>query len=122
MTPSLFDAGEVSVLAAAADWTTGTLLGSVATGLSIIAVAIVGMMMLRGRLQAREGVRVVIGSFILFGASSIAGGFHSLEERDLLGGSGISVPSALPPPRDLSPSEFDPYGGASIRQNDSTFR
>lgn len=65
------------VLVSAVDWLQGTLLGTVATVVAVIAVATVGFMMLTGRINWRYGVTVIIGCFILFGASSIVAGIHS---------------------------------------------
>ena len=47
------------------------LLGPVATGVAVIAVAMVGFMMLTGRLNWRYGATVIVGVFILFGAPRI---------------------------------------------------
>jgi type IV secretion system protein VirB2 len=65
------------VLVSAVGWLQGTLLGTVATVAAVIAVATVGFMMLTGRINWRYGVTVIIGCFILFGASTIVGGIHS---------------------------------------------
>lgn len=58
-------------------WLQGTLLGTVATVVAIIAVASVGLMMLTGRMNWRYGATVILGCFILFGAASIVGGIQS---------------------------------------------
>jgi type IV secretion system protein VirB2 len=65
------------VLVSAVHWLEGTLLGTIATVVAVIAVASVGFMMLTGRINWRYGVTVIIGCFILFGASSIVAGIHS---------------------------------------------
>jgi len=62
---------------AALDWLQGSLLGNVATTAAVIAVAAVGFMMLTGRLNWRYGLTVVIGCFILFGATSIVAGIRA---------------------------------------------
>jgi type IV secretion system protein VirB2 len=54
------------------------LLGSVATGIAVLAVAFVGFGLLGGRLNWRTGARVVMGVFILFGAPMIAQELMSL--------------------------------------------
>ncbi len=59
---------------AAMNWIQGTLLGNVATSVAVIAVAIVGFMMLTGRMNWRHGVTVIIGCFVLFGAAAIVAG------------------------------------------------
>ncbi len=58
-------------------WLQGTLMGTVATVAAVIAVAGVGFMMLTGRMNWRYGATVVVGLFILFGASSIVAGIRS---------------------------------------------
>ncbi len=61
---------------AAVEWMQGTLLGNVATGVAVIAVAIVGLLMLTGRMNWRHGITVIIGCFILFGAAAIVAGIQ----------------------------------------------
>ena len=58
-------------------WLQGTLLGSVATAVAVMAVAAVGFMMLTGRMNWRFGATVIIGVFILFGAATIVGGIQA---------------------------------------------
>lgn len=65
------------VLVGAVQWLQGTLLGTVATVVAIIAVASVGFMMLTGRINWRYGATVVLGLFILFGAASIVAGIQT---------------------------------------------
>lgn len=62
---------------ASIEWIQGTLLGNVATAVAVIAVAVVGFMMLTGRMNWRHGVTVIIGCFILFGAAAIVAGIQS---------------------------------------------
>jgi type IV secretion system protein VirB2 len=62
---------------AALGWVQGTLLGNVATAIAVIAVAMVGFMMLTGRINWRMGATVVLGCFILFGATTIVGGIQA---------------------------------------------
>lgn len=56
----------------------GTLLGNLATTAAVIAVAIVGLMMLTGRIDWRRGVTVIVGAFIVFGAAAIVAGIRSI--------------------------------------------
>jgi len=58
-------------------WLQGTLLGNVSTSVAVIAVAMVGFMMLTGRLNWRIGATVIIGCFILFGSAAIVSGIQS---------------------------------------------
>jgi type IV secretion system protein VirB2 len=62
---------------AAVNWVQGTLLGNVATAVAVIAVAIVGFMMLTGRMNWRHGVTVILGCFVLFGAAAIVSGIQA---------------------------------------------
>lgn len=62
---------------AAVEWLQGTLLGNVATAVAVIAVALVGFMMLTGRLNWRYGITVIVGCFILFGSAAIVSGIQS---------------------------------------------
>lgn len=64
-------------IVSALHWIQGTLLGTVATVFAIIAVAVVGFMMLTGRMNWRYGATVILGCFILFGAASIVGGIQA---------------------------------------------
>jgi type IV secretion system protein VirB2 len=57
-------------------WLQGTLLGNVATAVAVMAVAAVGLMMLTGRINWRMGATVILGCFILFGASAIVSGIR----------------------------------------------
>ena len=67
-----------SPLIAALSWVQGTLLGTVATSAAVIAIAVVGFLMLSGRMEWRRGVIVIVGAFIIFGAVSIVAGIRSL--------------------------------------------
>ena len=69
-------AGSGPIVAALA-WMQGTLLGTVATAVAVMAVAAVGFMMLTGRMNWRFGATVIIGCFILFGAGAIVSGIQS---------------------------------------------
>lgn len=65
------------VIVNAVRWLQGTLLGTVATVVAVIAIASVGFLMLTGRINWRHGAVVVLGCFILFGAASIVAGIQS---------------------------------------------
>lgn len=118
MQQSLFEAGGGTPMVESARWIEGLVLGEIALVVCIIAVALIGALMLTGRLPLREGARVVVGCFVLMGAPVIAVGFVG-------GGNGVVKSSALPPlvtvpiersRSDLPPAGFDPYAGASLRE------
>jgi len=115
---SLADPPGASVLVAAVTWLQGTLLGTIATTVAIVAVASVGLMMLAGRINIRHGLTVIAGCFILFGASTIVAGIQSS-----LAGGDRAAPAAMPesPPPMVAaapppppPANRDPYAGASV--------
>ncbi|NYT40674.1 TrbC/VirB2 family protein [Sphingomonas sp. R-74633] len=70
-------------LVSAVTWLQGTLLGTVATVVAVIAVASVGFLMLTGRINWRYGATVILGCFILFGAASIVAGIQSTAQSSL---------------------------------------
>lgn len=67
-------------IVAALGWLQGTLLGNVATAVAVIAVAMVGFMMLTGRINWRFGGTVIVGCFVLFGASAIVSGIQTTAQ------------------------------------------
>jgi len=67
-----------SPILSAITWIQDTLLGQVATAVAVIAVAAVGFMMLTGRMNWKYGATVIIGIFILFGASTIVAGIQAV--------------------------------------------
>ena len=115
---SLFEAGGGAPMAESARWIEGVMLGEIALGVCVIAVAFIGTLMLTGRLPLREGARVVVGCLVLLGAPVIAAGF---VQR---GGNMTGPP--VPPPiadqsdiwrPDLPRTNFDPYASASLRED-----
>ena len=68
------------VIVSALQWLQNTLLGTVATVVAVIAVAVVGFMMLTGRINWRYGATVIVGCFILFGAASIVAGIQTTAQ------------------------------------------
>ena len=68
------------VLVNAVNWLQGTLLGTFATVVAVIAVASVGFMMLTGRINWRHGAVMILGCFILFGAATIVAGIRHASE------------------------------------------
>jgi type IV secretory pathway VirB2 component (pilin) len=111
---SLSDVSGSSAIVAAVLWLQQTMLGTVATAVAVTAVAWVGMLMLAGRLEIRRGLTVVLGCFVLFGASAIVGGLQSAisDDRTEL----VSMPPPPPVPQAPPPParSADPYAGASV--------
>lgn len=101
-------------------WLEGTLLGTVASVAAVIAVATVGLMMLAGRMDVRHAVRVVLGCFIIFGASTIASGLVAAMSSSPgdPGSDAVEQPvlAAQAPavPVNSVPAVSDPYAGAAV--------
>ncbi|PNQ76345.1 hypothetical protein BA950_07660 [Erythrobacter sp. SAORIC-644] len=117
MTALLPPSGSQSSFVEAIEWINGLLLGSLATGLCILAISFVGYLMLFGQITIRHGMRVVLGCFILFGAPLIAAGLSgawqsasSLPSEPL-----VYIPTETREP--LPPANYDPYAGASLRRD-----
>lgn len=105
-------------LAASIGWINDLLLGSVAIGLCVLAVAIVGLMMFGGRLPVRQGMRVVLGCFVLLGAPVIAAGFIGVwQDTHTPAPEPPSLVEYAEPRAEPPPASYDPYGGASLRRD-----
>ena len=91
------------------------LTGPVGTDIAVIAVASFGFSLLGGRLSLRRGGLVVLGSFVLFGAPSIARGLLGLA-GETHGPTAVSGPATIdvPPPAVPTPPAYDPYAGAAM--------
>lgn len=121
---SLADPAGANALVSAVQWLEGTLLGTIAVTVAVVAVAFAGVMMLTGRLNLRHGATVILGCFLLFGAPGIAagiraaagGGDHGPASRDDAAAPGEPLPSpiVIPPPRADRPAAYDPYAGAAV--------
>lgn len=107
----------------AARWVEGVFQGSIATSIATLAIAALGFSLLRGSYSMRRGLSVIVGCFIVFGASSIVGGLAGsvLADRGdpetpsvamVLGPETPEEPAARPQAR-VNP---DPYAGASLKQ------
>lgn len=115
-TLSLTDPPAESPLTEGAAWIQAAALGSTATIVAVVAVATIGLLMLSGRLELRRGITVVMGCFILFGASGIAAALTGLK------GSVSTQPTASQSIQAANPSHltapssvaYDPYAGASV--------
>lgn len=104
-----------AALVDAAQWIQGTLLGTMATAVAVIAVAWIGFGMLSGRINLQRGTIVILGCFIVFGAPFIATGLMKVGDAS---GDSVAVvaplPPQLPPRPTATPAAYDPYAGASV--------
>jgi len=120
----LSEPAAINPLLSASNWLESTLLGTFATAIAVIAVAAQGLMLLTGRLQARRGMALLAGCFLVFGASTIANGIRSvLGDGDRSGkvAAVARAPEPLPsmmvtaPPLPTRTSRpYDPYAGAAV--------
>ena len=115
---SLFDdTSGTSPVANGVDWIAGLLTGSIAVTLCVLAVALVGFLMLGGRVPAKRSFRVVIGCFILLGSAQIAlvlSGLASSELSDSYSRNDVVFEDGR---GDLPPSDYSPYTNPSQRQD-----
>lgn len=107
-----------TAIPAAVDWAVGTLLGSVTTGVAVIAVAFLDFGLMFGHLDWRTGVRVVLGMFIVFGAPMIAAELAGLGRGFVTAQSDTSTAQMLPsqPAIPKNAPVADPYAGAGMPQ------
>jgi type IV secretory pathway VirB2 component (pilin) len=107
-----------SAIVAAVHWLVAVVQGSVASSIAMIAVAGVGLMMLVGRLDLKRAVRVILGCFLLFGASMVALGLVGAAHGDAAPAPRDAAPPYHPPdaaPLTAAPSSrYDPYAGAAF--------
>jgi len=108
-------ADSAPALAASVDWVRDLLTGSIGISIAVLAIAWVGFALLQGRIPLRDGARIVLGCFILFGAPIIATAFLQMARPE----QPESHPSTIlvvPPPvtTPTKPPQFDPYAGASV--------
>ena len=111
---SLLESNRPGALEASIGWIDNVLIGQIAVGLCVIAIAFIGILMLTGRLPVRDGGRVALGCFILLGAPVIAQSF--LGFAGAFGGADAPPPITQAPPAraELPPAQYDPYAGASL--------
>ena len=115
---SLTDPDGSQPLVAATRWIEQTLLGTTATIVATMAVAAVGFLMLTGRVPLRRGATVVLGCFIVVGATTIAAGIMGLRDKTASIPQSIRLateqvtPTPIAPP--AQPQVYDPYAGASV--------
>lgn len=102
-----------SPIGASVNWVEHLLLGSVATGVATIAVAVVGLATLTGRLGLRRGVCVIVGCFIITGAPSITQRLSTLARADPAPDA-ITSPAILPIAPPQASAGYDPYAGAGL--------
>ena len=114
---SLSDQNGSQAISDAVAWVQGTLLGTVATTVAIIAISVVGFRMLTGHIDIKRGTTAICGCFILFGAPAIAAGLQNVGSNaakidyPTIQTAEAPRPATIPPP--VAPAA-DPYAGATL--------
>jgi len=108
-----------SAIIDAIQWLAALVQGSIANAIAVIAVASVGFMMLTGRLELKRAFRVILGCFLLFGASAVAQGLAGAIHSDAMPRPGDVPPSPYHPPvapplKPATRSDYNPYAGAAF--------
>lgn len=117
---SLFEADTPGSVGDVVGWVVGVALGSVGVALAVVAVSVVGLALLSGRLAIRDGMRVILGCFVLFAAPLLATSLRILADHgSIVQVDPVSAPS-LPEPSPLPHPTYDPYAGASLRDESAT--
>ncbi len=116
---SLFDSGAIDVFVACAEWIKALLAGTLATSLSIISIACIGFLLLKGRLALDRVAWVLVGAFMIMGAGKLSAGIFAITQSgngEAPASSMVSPPPAGPPTSPHEAQAFDPYAGASVPQ------
>lgn len=110
----------VQPLVLAGRWVEQALLGTTATVVATLAVSVVGLLLLQGRLPLRRGASVLVGCFVLFGSATIATGIMNIAGDGgnempyfATGTVTASPPVAIATPP-AQPQVYDPYAGPSV--------
>lgn len=102
---------------AALEWIERLMLGTAATGVAILAIAILGLLTLQGRLDWRRGSRVILGCFLIFGAPVIAAGLLGrIDNPPVRPSPTAEADIDAPPPPPPRNQPFDPYAGAAVQR------
>lgn len=96
-------------------WFDTVLAGPLVLAICSIAIAVLGLAMLSGRFETRRGAAIILGCFLILGASTIANG---LVGRSTASTAAAEASIAITPqpqlPRRNDRKVDDPYAGASL--------
>jgi type IV secretory pathway VirB2 component (pilin) len=113
--------GEAGSIASSVEWIQDLLTGQLSVALSVLAIALLGYAMLLGRVQLAAAARVVVGCFILSGASTIATTLLATQQSGAVADPPASPPAIqwseppppLPAPEATGVNPFDPYANSA---------
>lgn len=109
------DGGNGGAVQSALQWVIGVLYGPLGTTIAVLAIALLGALMLAGRLPMRRGVRMVLALFLFFGGANLAGLF--VDQAPSPSAEIVSADEGLQPAEPNKTNVFDPYAGASTVKN-----
>lgn len=106
-----------SALLGAGAWLDSLLDGQLPIVVCSIAMAVLGLAMFGGRLNIRRGAKLILGCFLVLGASTIATGLTQQSDNSIVEAEILVSPSVAPDlPQKKSQQTNDPYAGASLAQ------
>ena len=115
---SPFDRSTERPIEDSANWMSSFVVGELAVTLCVVAVAFLGFLLLSGRIAVRRGITVLLGSFVVLGAPIIAAAFTGLARNGGTWDYQLYVgDSTTPVGRELPTATYDPYAGASLRDD-----
>jgi type IV secretion system protein VirB2 len=104
-------------LVSAVQWIEQLLVGPLATIIATLAVAILGFLLLEGRVDWGRGARTILGCFLIFGAPVIAIGLLEPATANAPAWTKPVTELEVPPPTPRPPEHYDPYAGAALPRN-----
>lgn len=109
--PTWPDGGGEGAMESALQWMVGIFYGPVGTTIAVLAIALLGALMLQGRMPVKRGVQMVLGLFLFFGGASLAEVFVGQAPGRSV--AAMSSDDEIPPPVTDNSNVFDPYAGAA---------
>jgi type IV secretory pathway VirB2 component (pilin) len=112
---SLLDSGREALIMQCVQWIERVVMGEASLGPSVIPVALIGAALLGGRLSVRNGMRILIGVFVVLSIPVVAEGlgssFGDLAKMSQPQPANVEGGNVRP---DLPHADYDPYAGASL--------
>ena len=98
-------------------WLDTVLAGPLVLAICSIAIAVLGLAMFAGRFDVRRGAAVILGCFVVLGASSTGSGLVGRQSASTAAAdASIANPPQPQMPQRKDRKVDDPYAGASLAQ------
>lgn len=114
---SQFEPPPAGTLVNAINWVTEFLVGPLATSIAVITIIWIGFSMLKGHIDWRRGLSVLMGCFVIFSAQAMADGLHvsaiKIVPQPVIIDTPLTPPPIAPPSTNQT-NAFDPYAGAKM--------